>query len=147
MVTYDTGGFGALAGFLGDINGDGKADVVVLNCSPTGSSDCSHNARIGVLLGKGNGTFNEATTYDSGGLGGTSALMIADVNGDGTPDILAGNSEPCSSTCSEGSVGVLQGRGDGTFQAVVTYDLGAVSFAQSIAVADLNKDEIGRAHV
>lgn len=140
VVTYDTGGFGAFTGSLVDVNGDGKPDIVVLNCSPRGSSDCSHNAKVGVLLGNADGTFQNATTYDSGGIGGTSALVVADVNGDGKPDVIVGNNEPCSPVCSEGSFGVLLGEGDGTFQGVIAYDLGVVGSALSIAVADLNGD-------
>lgn len=140
VVTYETGGFGAFTGILADVNGDNKPDLVVLNCSPRGSSDCSHNAKVGVLLGNGDGTFQDATTYDSGGLGGTTALAVADVSRDGKPDIIVGNNEPCDPVCIPGSFGVLLGNGDGTFQGVVPYDLGAVLDAESIAVADLNGD-------
>ena len=139
IVTYDTGGFAAFSGFLLDVNGDGKSDVVVLNCSSSGSTDCGHDGVIGVLLGNGDGTFKKATTYDSGGLGGTTALAIADVNGDGKPDILVGNG--CPGNCvGVGSFGVLMNRGDGTFQGVVTYPLTGVGGVESIAVGDLNGD-------
>lgn len=139
VATYDTGGFGAFAGFLGDLNGDGKADLVVLNCSPHGSSDCSHNGIVGVLLGNGDGTFKAVTKYDTGGLGGNSALVIADVNGDGKPDVLVGNS--CPGNCTEpGSFGVLMGKGDGTLQGVVTYSVAGVGGVQSIFLGDLNGD-------
>jgi hypothetical protein len=139
VVTYDTGGFGAFAGILADVNGDSKPDLVVLNCSPSGSSDCSRQGIVSVLLGNGDGTFRKATLYDSGGLGGTNALFVADVNGDGKPDILVGNN--CPGNCSGvGSFGVLLGKGDGTFQGVVTYSLTGVGGVESIAVADLNGD-------
>jgi hypothetical protein len=139
VAIYDTGGFGAYTGFLADFNGDGKPDVVVLNCSPHGSSDCSHNGTIGVLLGNGDGTFKAATTHDSGGLGGTAALVIADVNGDGKSDVLVGNA--CPGNCTGiGSFGVLLGKGDGTFRPLVTYPLPGVGGVESIAVGDLNGD-------
>ena len=138
-VTYDTGGFASFSGFLVDINGVGKPDVIVLNCSPRGSADCSHDGTIGVLIGNGDGTFQKATTYDSGGLGGTSALVVADVNGDGKADILVGNN--CPGNCTgNGSFGVLLGKGDGTFQPSVTYTLTGVGGVEDIVVADLNGD-------
>jgi hypothetical protein len=139
VLTYDSGGFAAYSGILEDVNGDGKPDVVVLNCSPHGSTDCSHNATIGVLIGNGDGTFQEAKTYDSGGLGGGTALVVADVNGDGKPDILVGNG--CPGNCTGvGSFGVLLGKGDGTFQPRVLYSLAGVGGVEDIVVADLNGD-------
>jgi hypothetical protein len=136
--TYDTGGFGAFWGILSDVNGDGRPDLLVLNCSPRGSSDCSHNATIGVLVGNADGSFRNAIIYDSGGVGGTSALVLADVNGDGNPDILVGNN--CPSTCTDGSsFGILFGKGDGAFQQVVTYAVPNTPVV-SIAVGDLNGD-------
>jgi hypothetical protein len=139
VVAYGSGGIGSFAGVLQDVNGDGKPDVVVLNCSPHGSTDCSHNATIGVLIGNGNGTFQDVKTYDSGGLGGTTALAVADVNGDGKPDILVGNN--CPGNCTGiGSFGVLLGKGDGTFQSRVLYPLAGVGGVEDIVVADLNGD-------
>jgi hypothetical protein len=139
VVTYDSGGFAPFSAALADLNGDGKPDMVVFNCSPSGSSDCSQNGTVGVMLGNGDGTFQSVTKYDSGGLGGTSALVIADVNGDGRPDILVGNN--CPGNCTGiGSFGVLMGKGDGTFQAAIAYPLSGVGGVESITVGDLNGD-------
>ena len=41
---------------LGDVNGDGKPDLVVAN---------SHSNTVSVLLGNGNGTFQAQQTYAS----------------------------------------------------------------------------------
>ena len=126
-VAYVTGGVQALFAAVGDINGDGKPDIVVANY---GSST------VGVLLGNGDGSFQPAVAYDSGGTQPIS-VAIVDVNSDGKPDLLVAN---CSNTCSnEGVVGVLLGKGDGTFQPAVAYDTGGVS-ARSVAVADVNGD-------
>jgi Bacterial Ig-like domain (group 3)/FG-GAP-like repeat len=140
VVTYDSGGYGASWGVLADLNGDGKPDLVVVNCGPSGSTDCpSGTGTVGVLLGIGDGKFQPVTTYGSGGRGGFfSALVVADVNGDGRPDILVGNQCPGNCT-SDGSVAVLLGIGNGTFQEAVSYDSGGEG-ASSIVVADLNGD-------
>jgi hypothetical protein len=62
---------------------------------------------------------------------------VADLNGDGNLDIVASNAGPLG--VSEGSVGVLLGNGDGTFQPVQSYDSGGDD-SDSIAVADVNGD-------
>jgi hypothetical protein len=133
VFTYGSGGFGAVSIAGADVNVDGKLDVVILNSSS-----------VGVLLGNGDGTFEPAVVYDPGGFGANS-LAVADVNGDGKPDLLVANT--CSTPISagnclnNGTVGVLLGNGDGTFQTAVNYDPGRPgSSSNSIAVADVNGD-------
>ena len=96
------------------------------------------SGNVGVLLGNGDGTFQAVVTYFSGALSAES-VAIADVNGDGKPDLVVANYCLNSNVCAEGAVGVLLGNGDGTFQAAVNYDSGA-SWATSVAVADVNGD-------
>src|ERR1017187_8020463 len=58
------------------------------------------------------------------------SVALGDLNGDGQVDaVVAGES---------GSVSVLLGNGDGTFQAPVSYPVGVGPYG--IAVADLNHD-------
>jgi len=132
VVQFDSGGFSpnspnALA--VRDVNGDGKLDLVVANaCS---SSACSGQGVIGVLLGNGDGTFQPAVTYNSGGESAAS-IAVADVNNDGNPDLLVAN-------FASGTAGILMGIGNGTFQPAIS-DVSGGGFAQSIAVADVNRD-------
>jgi hypothetical protein len=140
-TTYNSGGFYATSVAVADINGDGNPDLVV--ASQCGSSNCSNaKGMLEVLLGNGDGTFQTATTYSSGGLGATS-VVVGDVNGDGNPDVLVSNmcANSINNLCpdSNSSVGVLLGNGNGTFQPVVTYDSGGYN-AYSITVADVNGD-------
>lgn len=65
---------------LGDVNGDGKPDIVVANWN---------DASISVLTNNGNGTFNPAVTYANGFNPYT--IMALDVDGDGLPDIVVAN--------------------------------------------------------
>jgi hypothetical protein len=130
--TYDSGGIGAQSVVVEDLDADGIGDLVVANdCG--GVKDCS--AAVAILLGNGDGTFRAPMLYVSG-MGGATAVAVADVNGDHRPDILASYSMSCFHC--EDSVGVLLGNGDGTFQPALTYT-GVGGGA--IAVADVNQDE------
>jgi hypothetical protein len=64
---------------------------------------------------------------------------VADVNGDGKPDLVVANVCASSEDCSKGTVGVMLENGDGTFQSALTFDYGGLA-AESVAVADLNGD-------
>jgi hypothetical protein len=137
-VVYGSGGYGVHSVVVADLNGDGKADVVIANCGPTGGNYCG-NGTAGVLLGNGDGTFQTVVTYGSGGFEAYSAA-VADVNGDGKPDLVVANNCASASNCASygpGSVGVLLGNGDGTFQTAVAYGSGGFD-AFSVAVADVN---------
>ena len=131
------GGFGPPASFApggvplfvatGDFNGDGKMDMAVTLNNP---------GEVSVLLGKGDGTFLPAAPYpvESGPQG----LAVADVNGDEIPDLLVVNECGHVDGCRQGTVSVLPGNGDGTFQPQTSYFVGI--FPLSVAVADMNGD-------
>jgi hypothetical protein len=139
VVTYGSGGYYASSAAVADVNGDGKPDLLVANqCASSCSGSNPEDGAVSVLLGNGDGTFQTAVTYDSGGYFGYS-VAVADVNGDGKPDLLATiqcSSIPCSS---DSRIGVLLGNGDGTFQTAVTYDSGGY-VAESVVVRDVNGD-------
>jgi hypothetical protein len=126
-VAYASGGTGGPNSggsvAVADVNLDGKPDVLVAN---------EGNATVGVLLGRGDGTFQPVVAYSSGGSGANS-VAVADVTGDGKPDLVVATS--LSTT-----VGVLLGNGDGTFQSSITYGAGGFNRASSVAVADINAD-------
>jgi hypothetical protein len=136
-VSYGSGGYQATSVAVADVNGDGKPDLLVANSCATNCSSAV-DGTVAVLFGNGDGTFQAAVSYDSGGIGSTS-VAVADVNGDHKPDLLVANN--CGAGCSspKGSVGVLLGNGDGTFQAAVSYASGA-SAASFVTAADVNGD-------
>ena len=83
----NSGGSLANAVAVGDVNRDGKPDLVVDHSCDT-YPPCNQG-RIGVLLGNGDGTFQPAQAYASGVYLGQ-AVALADLNGDRKLDILAG---------------------------------------------------------
>jgi len=135
-VPYNTGGGFSNSVAIADINGDGKLDLVVSDACQ-GGLNCSTDGAASVLLGNGDGTFQAAVTYDSGYE--TEAIAVADVNGDGKPDLIAANYCTALGNCATGVVSALLGNGDGTFQSAVFYGTGGVS-TSSVAVADVNGD-------
>ena len=134
-MVYNSVGGGARSVAVADVNRDGKPDLVVASWC---SAPCTHNSVVGVLLGNGDGTFQSAITFDSGGDDAIS-IWAGDVNGDGNPDVVVmsafgvGGSGPSV-------VGVLLGNGDGTFQGVLAYDVGATNYRSALAVRDVNLD-------
>jgi hypothetical protein len=131
-VSY-AGSIGPTSVVLADVNGDGAPDIVV--AAPCTLDDCSVGS-VGVVLGRGDGTFEQAISYTSTGLG-TSAVAVADVDGDGAQDLIAASL--CGVTCGEGSVALLLGVGDGTFEPAVAYPSGGFG-GNSVAVADVDDD-------
>jgi FG-GAP-like repeat/FG-GAP repeat len=141
-VGYATGG-GALSVVIADVNGDHKPDLIVANAGGGGAGDGN---TVAVFLGNGDGTFQTAVLYGSGGYSTASgdlisiSLVVEDVNGDGKADVIVANHCAINDNyCSEGTVGVLVGNGDGTFKPVVSYGSGGY-LAGQLAVADLNGD-------
>ncbi len=139
-VIYAPGGYLAYSLAVSDVNQDGKPDVIAANqCDSL--QDCnlgSDTGEVGVLLGNGDGTFQAALAYNSGGENPTS-VTVGDVNGDGIPDLLVALQCASNTDCSTGGVGVLLGNGDGTFQTAVNYSSGGES-ASSVAIGDMNGD-------
>jgi hypothetical protein len=139
-VNYGSGGQGAYSVSVADVNGDGKLDLVVANgCA---GSSCSMGA-VGVLLGKGDGTFKKAVTYGSGAASTFGAhVVVGDLNGDGKPDLAVANTGVgCGNGCPAGLVAVLLGRGDGTFKKAKTYPTGGFDAIGWVAIADVNGDK------
>lgn len=108
-----------------DLNGDGIQDAVTLNEPVIG------NSTISVLLGKGDGTFNNDLTISNSGT--LSSLALSDMNGDGIQDIVTANT-------STSQVSVRLGNGDGSFKAESSATVGTTP--SSVAVADFNGDGI-----
>lgn len=116
---------GPLPAFVvsGDFNGDGRPDLAFAN--DTGFS----TSLVSVLLGNGNGTFQEPLSFTVG----TQAtfLTTADFNLDGKLDLAVANT-------GSNTISVLMGIGNGTFQPALDFITG--DGPSWIGVTDLNGD-------
>jgi hypothetical protein len=108
---------------IGDLNGDGKADVV----AATDNQDGGVPDKVSVFLNKGGGRYAGRRDYQ---MTRPAALAIADLNGDGKPELAVANATD--------AVTVLRNRGDGTFELGSTLKAG--HRPASIASSDLNGD-------
>jgi len=118
-VNYSAGQF-PIGVATADLNHDGILDLVV-------ASDGLY-----VLLGNGDGTFQAAMrsglNYDP------NSLAIGDFNGDHIPDAVAAGSSNFV-----GTVSMLLGNGDGTFQAPIDITFPS-DFVSAVAVGDFDRD-------
>ena len=112
---------------MADVNGDGVADVVVTHSSAS--------SNVSVLLGTGGGALAAPVGYITGN--NPYALALADVNGDGKPDLVTASTY--GGTIGDGSVSILLGNGNGTFQ-TKTEIYGGANSPTGLAVADFDGD-------
>jgi hypothetical protein len=123
---------------VGDFNRDGKLDLAVVNQCGT-DSQCSSNGSVSILLGNGDGTFQQPMSFTAGNF--SSGIAVADFNGDGKLDLAVVESQCTLSSyiCpTRGDLHIFLGNGDGTFQSSSTYSLGFLSMG--IALGDFNGD-------
>src|SRR5262249_22713340 len=114
---------------VGDFNRDGYLDLVVSNRTINGT--------VSILLGKGDGTFQTPQSYVVGSL--PTAVAVADFNSDGFLDLAVANTgENLVPLTPGGTVSILLGNGDGSFQAAQDYATGYAPAA--VAVGDFNGD-------
>ena len=107
---------------VGDINGDGKSDILI------NSNDNNH-----IVFGNGNGTFSGVTTIAPAASAENGSFLL-DINNDGRLDIVT------SVSSGGGNISIQIGNGDGTFKTGILYVGGGNS--SPMDMGDINGDGI-----
>lgn len=115
----------------GDVDGDGRADLIVDQSS----------GLVTVLLNQGAGSFAVALALDLGANHILSDVKVADLNGDGRGDlIVADNGDPLDPANDGGDVAVFYNLGNGSFAQALLLQAGWAP--TSIGVADVDGDSL-----
>ncbi len=132
MLGNGAGSFGAATDFaarialgsvaVGDLNGDGKQDLTVMNSS--------HNGGVSILLGNGAGSFGTATNFAVGT--NPKSVAVGDFNGDGKQDLAVANWDLSN------NISILLGNGAGSFGTETNFAVGETPVF--IALGDFNGD-------
>ena len=121
-VSYFTGGIGATSVAIGDIDGDGKSDLITLNRYDTSVSVFRNISNIGRIDSSSFANKIDFTTGIS-----PNSIAIGDIDGDGKPDIVVTNSR-------DNTISVLHN----------TSTLGNISFAPKVDFSiNISKMTIG----
>jgi hypothetical protein len=113
-----------LSAVLADFNHDGRIDIATVN----------YDSTVSVMLGMAKGRFASPVTYSTGSTPFT--LIAGDLRGIGKVDVVTVNMP--NGIDQPGTVSVLLGNGDGTFQPHVDYSVG--DFPTGIVAGDFNAD-------
>jgi hypothetical protein len=128
-ASYPAGITNVVAVAAGDVNGDGRADIAVggMDVRDGGAGNAG---TVAMLLSTGSG-LSAPAVYPAGASNGVNDVVIADLDGDGHPEVTA-------ATTYWTGLGVMRGHGDGTFDAMVGYP--GAGYAYSVRIGDLNGD-------
>jgi FG-GAP-like repeat len=122
----------------GDLNGDGRADVVESGGNAEGKMASKRGGPsqgiVAVMIGHDDAHLSKPENTKLPGQGGATGLDVADLNGDGDLDVVVARPN--------GTVAILKGKGNGKLKDdPQIVDLGATSYAQNVVAARLNADD------
>ncbi len=122
-----------------DVNGNDFPDLFLATSTPV--ANANPKTSYSLALGNGDGTFQAPTSIvtndlNAVGVGSDTNLAIADMNGDGIPDIVTIG----GSTQNYLQIAIALGNGNGTFKAANKTNFSMNCCGESIAVADFNGD-------
>ncbi|HLX68137.1 MAG TPA: FG-GAP-like repeat-containing protein [Verrucomicrobiae bacterium] len=106
---------------VGDLNGDGKPDLVSVD----------NDSTFTVATNAGHGIFLSNATYNVGSGNAPAAVAIADINGDGKQDVIVANQ-------AQNAVVIFTNAGGGLLVSNATYSVGQTPIF--LVVTDINGD-------
>lgn len=112
---------------VGDVNSDGRDDVIVMSGQGFGDN-------LAVLTQNSAGTFEPVVYYDLGSDELTRGVGIGDVNGDGANDVVVSY----GGTTSDGNIGIFTQNTSGTLDAATS--MSSQDIPDTAEVADINGD-------
>jgi FG-GAP-like repeat len=115
--------------FVADLNADGKDDIVVTE---------EDSNVVNVFLNHGSGTFTDQGSAQYLAGQNPEFVVVADINNDGKPDIVAAGGLSCFSQQSLPHVDLLLGNGDGTFQPPLETQLPQDECISGLALTKVN---------
>ena len=117
-----------------DMNGDGFPDLILMTSTPVANQ--SPQISYNLALGNGDGTFKAPAPIVTNDVNFayTTPLAIADMNGDGIPDVVTIG----RATAGDFQIAIALGNGNGTFKAAnkTNFSVGG----ESMVAADFNGD-------
>ena len=127
QITYSTGHDSKPCWVaVGDFNNDSRLDIVVAN---SGANN------VGIFLSNGSGTFSTQMIYSTGVDSQPYSVAVLDLDNDTRLDVAVAN-------YGSDSVIVLFGDGNGSFSKQLIFDTGFDSHPFSLAVGDVNNDNL-----
>jgi uncharacterized protein (TIGR03437 family) len=124
QLTGATATLGPRTVVVADLNGDHKLDLIVVGYSG-----------LAVLLGNGDGTFQTPQLLSPA----VAAVSVADLNGDGAPDIAFTYLTGGFIVPTGAALSILSGNGDGSFRQGPTFSVGLTPWAVP-GIGDFNGD-------
>jgi len=118
VIVGSTDYLGIMSIKAGDFNKDGNLDIAAVH---------SKDSKVFILFGNGNGSFISGTSLPIGS--NSRSLVVADINGDGNNDLIAGGQD---------SMFVFLGNGNGNFLLKSIFTLGYLQL--SFVTVDFNND-------
>ncbi|HUB23845.1 MAG TPA: FG-GAP-like repeat-containing protein, partial [Tepidisphaeraceae bacterium] len=111
-----------------------NSQIVAADGRPRLSASNAPTNVVAAIASNGDGTFGAAQFFAVNGVPGE--VSVADLNGDGNPDIVA--TIPGNSSVPGYSIEVLAGNSDGAFFQAIPISVGA--YPRAVAIADFNGD-------